>query len=113
MTYASLLTQEQVQRTHDASLEILENVGLLVRNEKARAVFERHGCRVDKESLNVKLPVSVVKESWAKQPPTFTFPGPDRKYDRAIARDPPILATGRSAPDIITPITGRERPPDS
>ncbi len=109
MTYASLLTQEQVQRTHDASLEILENVGLLVRNEKARAVFERHGCRVDKESLNVKLPVSVVEKYRAMLPPTFTFRGRDPKYDRTIPRDSPIIVTGSSAPDIIDPITGRER----
>ena len=34
--FATLLTQEQVERTHAASLEILEKVGLLVRNEKAR-----------------------------------------------------------------------------
>ncbi len=56
MTLASLLTQEQVERTHAVALEILENVGLLVRNEKARAIFGKHGCKVDSESQNVKLP---------------------------------------------------------
>ena len=45
MTFATLLTPEQVERTHAASLEILENIGLLVRNEKARRIFARHGCR--------------------------------------------------------------------
>lgn len=30
-----LLTQPQVERIHDASLDILANVGLLVRNERA------------------------------------------------------------------------------
>ena len=39
INYAFLLTLEQVERVHDASLEILENVGLLVRNEKARFDF--------------------------------------------------------------------------
>ena len=47
INYATLLTQEQVERTHAASLEILENIGLLVRNEKARSIFNLHGCRMD------------------------------------------------------------------
>ena len=38
-TFATLLTSDQVERVHQASLEILENVGLLVRNEKARGGF--------------------------------------------------------------------------
>ena len=31
MSFATLLTQEQVERIHEASLEILEEVGLKVR----------------------------------------------------------------------------------
>ena len=50
MQFATLLTPEQVQRAHDASLEILQNVGLLVRSEKARAIFSQHGCSVDAET---------------------------------------------------------------
>jgi trimethylamine---corrinoid protein Co-methyltransferase len=109
MTFASLLTQEQVKRTHGASLEILENVGVLVRNEKARAIFSQHGCKVDAESHNVKFPVSVVEKYQAMLQPTFTFHARDPKYDRTIPRDSPIIITGSSAPDIIDPITGRER----
>jgi trimethylamine---corrinoid protein Co-methyltransferase len=109
MTFASLLTQEQVQRTHDASLEILESVGVLVRNEKARDIFGRHGCKVDVESHNVKFPVAVVEKYRAMLQPTFSFHGRDPKYDRTIPRDAPVIVTGSSAPDIIDPITGRER----
>jgi len=43
---ATVLTPEQVVRVHQASLEILEKVGLLVRNAQARQIFARHGCSV-------------------------------------------------------------------
>ncbi len=33
--FASLLTPEQVERTHQASLEILEQVGILVHNSQS------------------------------------------------------------------------------
>jgi len=49
MTFASLLTQVQTQLYNDASLEILEDVGWLVRYEKARTIFANHGCIVDSE----------------------------------------------------------------
>ena len=109
MAFASLLTEEQVNRTHEASLEILENVGLLVRYDKARAMFSKHGCKVDAESCNVKFPRKVVEKFRRMLPPTFTFRGRDPKYDRSIPRDGPIIVTGSSAPDIIDPVTGRER----
>ena len=108
-TYASLLTVEQVERVHDASLEILENVGLLVRNEKARSIFSKHGCKVDTETLLVKFPRTVVEKYRAMLQPTFTFGGRDPKFDRTIPKDGPVIITGSSAPNILDPITGEER----
>src|SRR5215216_272403 len=109
MSFATLLTQEQVERVHDASLEILENVGLLVRFKPAREIFEKHGCKVDAETNMVKFPRAVVEKYRVMMPPTFTFHGRDPKYDRTIPKDGPVIVTGSSAPDIIDPVTGRER----
>ena len=109
MTFATLLTQEQVERIHDASLEILETVGLLVRSERARELFAKHGCNVDSETQYVTFPRTVVEKYRVMIPPTFTFRGRDPKFDRTIPGDRPILVTGSSAPDIIDPITGKER----
>lgn len=47
MNFTSYLSREQIQRVHEASLDILENVGIIVRNEKARNYFAQHGCLVD------------------------------------------------------------------
>jgi trimethylamine--corrinoid protein Co-methyltransferase len=109
MEFATLLTPEQVQRVHDASLEILANVGLLVRSGKARALFAKHGCKVDAETSIVKFPPALVEQYRKLLPPTFTFRGRDPKFDRVIPNDGPILVTGSSAPDLIDPLTGRER----
>jgi trimethylamine--corrinoid protein Co-methyltransferase len=108
-TFATLLTLEQVQRIHEASLEILEKIGLLVRNEKARAIFGRHGCDVNSETCLVKFPHAVVEEFRQAIPPTFTFHGRDPRYDKTIPGDGPIVVTASSAPDIIDPVTGQER----
>jgi trimethylamine---corrinoid protein Co-methyltransferase len=107
--YATLLTQGQVERTHSASLEILENVGLLVRNEKARTIFARQGCLVDAGSQIVRFPSAVVEKYRSMLPSTFTFHGREPKYDRTLPKDGPVIVTGSSAPDVIDLLTGRAR----
>ncbi|MGE5642208.1 MAG: trimethylamine methyltransferase family protein [Byssovorax cruenta] len=113
MSFAELLTNEQVQRIHDASLEILEQVGLKVRYEPARALFAKHGCSVDPETNIVKFPRAVVEKYRKMAPPKFTFGGRDPKFDKTIPDDSPVIVTASSAPDIIDPVTGKERRAES
>jgi trimethylamine--corrinoid protein Co-methyltransferase len=108
-TSATLLTSEHVERIHEASLEILENVGVLVRNEEARTRLVKHGCHVDEETQVIKFPPVVVERFCAACPPTFTFRGRDPQYDRTIPDDGPLMVTGSSAPNIVDPVTGENR----
>ena len=113
MSFAELLTQEQVQRIHEASLEILEEAGLKVRYEPARAVFAKHGCIVDSETTIVKFPRDVVEKYRKMAPPKFTFGARDPKFDKTIPDDSPVIVTASSAPNIIDPVTGKERRAES
>ena len=103
---AELLTNEQVESVHEASLEILENVGMLVCNQEARQRFVKHGCWKDVGTEIIKFPRKVVEDFRQAAPPTFTFYGRDPKFDRTIPDDAPLLVTGSSAPDITDLQTG-------
>jgi len=109
MNWAEFLTTEEIKRVHEASLVILEETGILVRNEKARRIFARAGCRVESQTGVVKIPGKVVEEYRKAFPSSFTFRGRDPRYDRTIPQDGPIMITASSAPDIIDPETGRQR----
>jgi trimethylamine---corrinoid protein Co-methyltransferase len=111
MSFAALLTQEQVERIHDSSLEILEDVGLKVRFTPAREIFKLHGCIVEDE--RVKFPRAVVEKYRKMVPPSFTFHARDPKFDKTIPQDSPVIVTASSAPDIIDPVTGVERRAES
>ncbi len=113
MSFAELLTQEQVQRIHEASLEVLQEAGLKVRYEPARALFAKHGCVVDSETNIVKFPRDVVEKYRKMAPPKFTFGARDPKFDKTIPDDSPVIVTASSAPDIIDPETGKERRAES
>jgi trimethylamine---corrinoid protein Co-methyltransferase len=109
MSFAELLTQEQVERVHEASLEILEEVGLMVRHGPARDLFRAHGCDVNSETNRVKFPRAIVEKYRKVYPPKFTFGGRDPKYDKTIPDDSPVIVTGSSAPNILDPVTGEDR----
>jgi len=109
MNFFSFLKSDEVQYVHDASLEILEEVGLLVRNEKARERFAEHGARVDAETEIVRIPSAVVERTRALVPPTITLRGRDPAFDVTFPRKLPVIATASSAPDIVDPVTGKAR----
>jgi len=113
MSFAELLTQEQVERVHDASLEILQEVGLKVRYKPARELFEKHGCITSADSEIVKFPRAVVEKYRKMTPPKFTFHARDPKFDKTIPDNSPVIVTASSAPDIIDPVTGKERRAES
>jgi trimethylamine---corrinoid protein Co-methyltransferase len=109
MSYAELLTPEQVERVHEASLEVLQEVGLMVRYAPARDLFHTHGCEINSETNRVKFPRAIVEKYLKVLPPKFTFHGRDPKYDKTIPDQSPVIVTGSSAPDILDPVTGVER----
>jgi trimethylamine--corrinoid protein Co-methyltransferase len=106
--YAELLTEGEIRQVHDASLDILENVGLLVRNARAREIFRANGLSSDADDI-VRLPRRVVENSLACIPPTFTFFARDPQYDRILPDDRPVTMTASSAPNMLDPLTGAER----
>jgi trimethylamine--corrinoid protein Co-methyltransferase len=108
-TPAQFLTDEEVRRVHEASLEILEQVGLLVRNAQAREIFARHGCRVEAGGETVRFPRAVIERSRAGIPGTFTFRARDPRFDRTVPDDTPVVISGSSAPDLVDPATGVAR----
>lgn len=109
MQLTQLLAEKEVQQVHEASLEILENIGLLVNNAKARSIYADHGCRLASGSMVVKFPRSIVEEYRRHFVPTFTFRGRDPQFDITVPDDRPVIVTGSSAPNIIDPHTGEER----
>jgi len=113
MQYTALLSTEEVEKIHDTSLEILENIGVRVHLEQARDIFAKHGCRVDRTNRIVKLPRKVVEHYRQAFAPHFTFRGRDPQFDRTIPDNRPVIVTASSAPNLIDPVSGEERRAES
>ncbi|MBT4888845.1 MAG: trimethylamine methyltransferase [Rhodospirillales bacterium] len=109
MQNAQYLSDDQVKRIHEASLEILRDTGLLVRNEKARIRFAEHGCEVNHETEVVTFPADLVEKCVEMTPPTFTICGRDPAHDFTLPCAEPRVATASSAPDMVDPVSGETR----
>ncbi len=59
----ALLSADQVEAIHLASMHILENFGIEVMNARALALFERAGAKVDHATMNVRVDRGMVEEA--------------------------------------------------
>lgn len=75
------LTHDEILRIHYGALDVLEKTGVVFDNEDALNYLEDGGCRVDREKKLVKFPGSLVEQSLAKAPSSFTIKARNPKND--------------------------------
>jgi trimethylamine--corrinoid protein Co-methyltransferase len=71
-----VLSQEEVARIHDASMEILSTVGVQVEWKPARDIFGQAVATVDHETRHVCIPEELVRWAVDQAPEQFTLYGP-------------------------------------
>ena len=67
------LTDDNIEAIHNASMKVLEEVGILFLNDTALTVFEQQGCRVDWDSKRVRMDRAWVMAQVAKAPSHITI----------------------------------------
>ena len=75
------LSDEQLDQMQEATLQILEDVGVKFPSEKALAVFAEHGAQVNTETQIVKLPRDLVRKAMATVPRYFNVGARDLDCD--------------------------------
>ena len=68
-----LLTRNQIEAIHEATLEVLQRTGVVFKHEQALKVFEEAGATVDHKTQRVFLPSHLVKEAIMKAPSGFNW----------------------------------------
>jgi len=61
-----LLTDDNIESIHDASLRILEKTGVIVKNNEALNLLKSSGCRVELDRKTAHIPEHLVKECLGK-----------------------------------------------
>ncbi|NIQ06920.1 MAG: hypothetical protein GWO20_14695, partial [Candidatus Korarchaeota archaeon] len=82
----NLLSKTELDYIHNATLEILENPGLLVPSKRALGILEKAGANVDYEKTRVTIPPHVVEEALKKAPKTIKYCARNPKYDFTLEK---------------------------
>ena len=101
------LSSDQIEAIHQASLDILENTGILFLNEEALDVLEEAGCDVDRSTQNVRMDRAWVEQQVSLAPASFdVLPrNPDRKV--TFGKGHFLFSPVASPPNVLDRKTGR------
>lgn len=102
-----LLTPEELERVHQATLEVLERTGILVEHEEVHALLQSRGC--ESHGGRVTIPASLVAEAAASAPSEFSLCGRDPKHDCLLAPGRRYTLSTTGSPYVIDHETGERR----
>jgi len=113
-TRLAVLSGDDIGRIREATLELLEDTGVLVREPRARTLLTDAGARAVERSDRLLLPSSLVKEAVGKAPKAWTWHARESRYDLRIGEGGRTkLGPGSSCTNYVDFPSGRARMPTS
>jgi trimethylamine---corrinoid protein Co-methyltransferase len=79
-----VLTDAEVQEIHRTTLELLDQTGVFVEDQKALDCFALSGARVNRKSKMVQIPPKLVEEAIRSAPSKVLLAGRDPKHDLVL-----------------------------
>ncbi|MEH6527245.1 MAG: trimethylamine methyltransferase family protein [Sneathiella sp.] len=94
-----IISEDQVEAIHNASLDILENIGIVVRLDEARDILRKAGQKVDEDTHIVYFDREFVLDAMSHAPAEFTIHAPNPEWNMEIGGDNVAFAMGASMPN--------------
>jgi trimethylamine--corrinoid protein Co-methyltransferase len=102
-----VLSDGQIERLYQATLECLQRTGVHVHNGEARQLLSRAGARVD--GLRVRIPPQIVQDAVAASPRSFTLWGRNGTHPMPVVPDGVHFGPGPTCTYFVDPATGERR----
>jgi trimethylamine--corrinoid protein Co-methyltransferase len=103
------LEDGQLDDLQEATLDVLQNVGIRFHSERALAIFAEHGARVDRESQIVKIPRELVLEAISNAPRYFTLGARDPELDLRLQDGVSYFTNDGCGHEVVDFETGEHR----
>jgi trimethylamine--corrinoid protein Co-methyltransferase len=101
-----ILTQNEIERIHETSLKIMENIGIVFNYAPAREILAHHGARVEGETARFSR--SLVEENLKTVPSSFTLYARDPKKNVTVDTRH-IAFAGTSGPPFVLDLDNGRR----
>ena len=100
-----LISDDQVEEIHDASLRVLRDIGIDVLEPSAQKLFTDAGCTI--EANRVRFDPEMVVETIATAPAEFTLHAWNPAHDLRIGGDNVVVSAVASPPNVSDAAGGR------
>ena len=107
--HLDVLTPTEVNKIHDATLNILENVGVRFPSTRALDIWDANGATVDRESMIVKVKPHLIEAALKKAPPKYNLCARDPLQDLPLDGNHVFVGTDGCGVEIIDIHTGQRR----
>jgi trimethylamine--corrinoid protein Co-methyltransferase len=104
------LNQDQIETIHSASLNILEETGVLIHDNDFLKFLAERGAKVDFDKKRAKMPSVLVKECVKRAPERVTFYARDPKHDAVLEEGKIYSHPTGGAANVIDLDSGVARP---
>ncbi len=108
--HVQFASDEQLKSLQEATLHILEKVGVRFPSEKALAILSDHGARVDKATQVVKFPPDLVMKAMSTVPRYFYMGARDPQCDLQLQKGVTYFCTDGCGVETIDFETRQRRP---
>lgn len=95
------LTSEEIQKIHQTTMKVLEEVGFEVQHNEAFEMFKKAGAQVDSESRRVRVKEPLVQDLISSVPSQVTLYGRDSKNDLHLGSGNVYFTTGGTALNVL------------
>src|SRR6202521_4738743 len=82
-----LMSADQIEAIHNASLRLLAEVGFEVLHEESRSILKKAGASVDDSTFRVRCDPTMIEEKIITAPPVFTMHARDPEKSLEIGGD--------------------------
>jgi trimethylamine--corrinoid protein Co-methyltransferase len=106
----TLITQADAELIHEATLDIMETVGVKVPGKEAHEIYSSAGCQCDPETGIVKFPRNLVNDLIEACPASFELYGRDPKYNFTAGDGKPKYLNFGTGVEVRDIVTGERRP---
>ncbi len=104
-----ILTPAEVQEIHEATLHILEHVGVRFPSARALEIWQAHGAQVDREKMIVRAKPDLIEKALKQAPPAYTLGARDPGQDCPLDGNHVFVGTDGCGVEIIDIENGQRR----
>ena len=107
--HLDILTPQEVKKIHDATLWIIEKVGIRFPSQRALEIWYSHGAEVDSAKMVIRAKPELIEKALRTCPPTYPLAGRDPQLELSLDGNHVFVGTDGCGVEVIDITNGQRR----